>query len=155
MRHKKEHHYKQKLCRFFHGVGRGCRFPASVCINIHGREDQWNQQPQIASESRSKITCNNGTECTYFRQGECWYSHGLSQINQANPNHQNIAQTNNSKTKPNQTPNQSNAPNNNTFNMDELKLTLESLVNVVNNQILPNMKSMKDFPPIITNQKRQ
>ena len=43
MKHKKDHHWKQKLCPYYHGVGRGCRFPDRVCFNVHMLEEQRGQ----------------------------------------------------------------------------------------------------------------
>ena len=40
MKHKKQHHWKTRLCKFYHGTGRGCRFPDRVCFNIHRIEEQ-------------------------------------------------------------------------------------------------------------------
>ena len=40
MKHKREQHWKEKKCAFFHGVGNGCRFPGNICFNIHRMEEQ-------------------------------------------------------------------------------------------------------------------
>ena len=40
MKHKKEKHWKERKCAFFHGVGNGCRFPGNICFNIHMMEEQ-------------------------------------------------------------------------------------------------------------------
>ena len=41
MRHKKQQHWKENKCPYFHAVGRGCRFPDHICFNIH-----WPQEEQ-------------------------------------------------------------------------------------------------------------
>ena len=49
MKHKREQHWKEKKCAFFHGVGNGCRFPGNICFNIHRMEEQeFRRQPQGA-----------------------------------------------------------------------------------------------------------
>ena len=43
MKHKKEHHWKENKCHYFHSVGNGCRFPDNVCFNVHWPQEQQRQ----------------------------------------------------------------------------------------------------------------
>ena len=54
IRHKKLQHWKHKFCTYFHGTGRGCRFPDRVCINIHRPEEQQGQPGVYLQEFRSQ-----------------------------------------------------------------------------------------------------
>ena len=85
--HRKEQHYKQKLCRFYHSYGYGCRFPDTVCVDIHGSTPQQTvtSQPQAQqrqsviqpnSQYRSRIPCRDGDSCGWVNSTEgCRYYH--------------------------------------------------------------------------------
>ena len=70
--HKKEKHYKTRLCPFYHGRGRGCNFPHNVCLNIH----QENITPtENTIDFRKKINCKNGNSCIFHQRDSCMYKH--------------------------------------------------------------------------------
>lgn len=71
--HKRQVHSKQKLCSYYHGTGRGCRFPANECFNIHNE----NITPTVFDNTdfRSRIPCRHGDICSYHQRGECYYMH--------------------------------------------------------------------------------
>ena len=83
--HRKKHHFKEKLCKFFHGNGYPCRFPDNVCIDIHNRQPQPSitQQPQQRqsviqpnSQYRRNIPCRDGSSCGWMNSSEgCRYLH--------------------------------------------------------------------------------
>ena len=62
MEHKKEKHYKKKLCSYYHGTGWGCRFE-NRCMNIHGE----NIIPELSGDNRGKIPCRHGDSCVYYQ----------------------------------------------------------------------------------------
>ena len=74
--HRRKEHYQQKLCRFYHGNGAGCRFPDS-CIDIHGSRQQQRQSViQENSQYRKKIPCRDGITCDWAKSAEgCRYFH--------------------------------------------------------------------------------
>ena len=74
------------------------------------------------SEVRARINCREGNYCVHFNQGSCRYNHS-NQTNQTN-------QTNENR-------------NVSSFNMQEMKSTLESLVEAVY-----NLESLSDFPKV-------
>ena len=161
MQHKKIQHWKQKPCPYFHGSGAGCRFPERVCFNIHKLSEHQGQVHGVrqeamnrgnnswagvsggrkeqgkASEIRARIKCREGNNCVHFNQGSCRYNHSnlTNQTNQTNPSNQ---------TNQNNQTNQTNENRNvSSFNMQEMKSTLESLVEAVY-----NLKSLSDFPKV-------
>ena len=173
MKHKKNQHWKQKPCSYFHGAGSGCRFPDQVCFNIHMMH-QHEGQGQMAgaglqserlsswaaaarrpstrgqgaqgqgSDARARIECRDGSFCRYFRQGDCRYKHtypsNQNQVNTTNQTHQNetnLNQTSSIKTSENKSSETS-------FNMQEMKLTIDNLVKAVY-----NLKSLSDFPKVV------
>ena len=63
--HRRKKHFQQKLCRFYHGNGAGCRFPDS-CIDIHGSRQQQRQSViQENSQYRKRIPCRDGSACDW------------------------------------------------------------------------------------------
>ena len=68
--HKKEKHYKKRLCSYYHGNGWGCRFP-DRCLNIHNE----NITPELTDDNRGKIPCSYGDSCYYFSRNNCHYKH--------------------------------------------------------------------------------
>ena len=100
--HKRANHNKQKLCSHYHGMGSGCRFPESVCINIHGERSL-----ERTRQATSQIPCKHGQSCTYFAQNRCKYGH-MNTLNMNLQNHSN----NNHRSDTNNTQNpQMNIPN--------------------------------------------
>ena len=81
--HRKEFHFKEKLCRFYHGNGHPCRFPEHVCIDIHEGISQppvQRQQRQSViqpnSQYRKSIPCRDGLSCAWAASEEgCRYFH--------------------------------------------------------------------------------
>ena len=71
MQHKREAHYKKRLCSYWHGTGWGCRFPASQCLNIHNE----NITPVLSGDNRSKIQCRDGESCHFDKKNSCHYKH--------------------------------------------------------------------------------
>ena len=73
MKHKTEKHYKTRLCPFYHGTGRGCRFPSNVCFNIH----EENIIPTVTdiTDFRKSINCRNGGSCVFNQRKACFYKH--------------------------------------------------------------------------------
>ena len=69
--HKREAHHKKKLCSFFHGNGRPCRFPAQQCVDIH----EENITPTLSNDYRKRIECRNGSNCNFQRSQSCHYKH--------------------------------------------------------------------------------
>ena len=86
-------HFKERLCKFYHGNGAACRFPDNVCIDIHGSYQQQplqQQQPQqqrqkqqqrvsVIQENkqyRKQIPCRDGFSCEWQNSLEgCRYLH--------------------------------------------------------------------------------
>ena len=99
--HRKNQHFKEKWCRFYHGNGAPCRFPDSECIDIHGSrqhpqqsqpQEQQHHQPQDQqpqhqqpqrrsviqqnSQYRKTIPCRDGSKCGWANSQEgCRYLH--------------------------------------------------------------------------------
>ena len=78
MSHKKEKHYKKRLCSFFHGTMTTCRFPNKDCLNIHN-ENIW--PTETAGDYRGRINCKHGNSCVFLtRPGGCFYKHAQSVV---------------------------------------------------------------------------
>ena len=91
--HRKINHFKERLCKFYHGNGAACRFPDNVCIDIHGsyqqqplqqqQPKQQRQQPQqresVIQENkqyRKQIPFRDGFRCEWQNSLEgCRYLH--------------------------------------------------------------------------------
>ena len=73
MKHKTEKHYKTRLCPFYHGTGRGCRFPANICFNIH--EESITPTDTGVIDFRKIIICRNGESCVFNQRQDCFYKH--------------------------------------------------------------------------------
>ena len=71
MEHKRQVHYKKKLCVYWHGNGRGCRFPSKQCVNIH----EENITPTEHTDHRKRIECRNGSSCNFHSTDSCLYKH--------------------------------------------------------------------------------
>ena len=71
--HKTQKHYKTRLCPFYHGTGRGCRFPTNVCFNIH--EESITPSETEILDYRKRIICKNGVTCVFKMRGTCYYKH--------------------------------------------------------------------------------
>ena len=66
MRHKKMQHWKQKFCTYYHGTGRGCRFPDRVCFNIHRPEEQ-QPQSQLQEAPRQEFSRQEQEDVSWVR----------------------------------------------------------------------------------------
>ena len=138
MNHKKENHYKKKLCSFYHKHG-NCRY-GDRCINIHEpnshmslghRQDHSYQQQQ---QQQSRIKCRNGPHCMYKDQNRCNFSHAENVTNVSN-----AAQS---------------VGNTNVFNMEKLLESLGARMERIE-QSVPNLKSMTDFPSVEDSRAKQ
>ena len=134
MNHKKRNHYKQKLCQFYHTHG-DCRF-GDGCFNIHEVSEHMNtnhvqRQVDIGQSRWSNIRCRNGPNCEWKTRNRCMYSHSVTNVT----NEQRISQA---------------SGNTNAFNMKELLESLGARLERVeqNQQIVPNIRSMEDFPNV-------
>ena len=85
--HRKNQHFKERLCRFYHGNGFPCRFPDNICIDIHDNHGyeavphhQQAQQRQSViqpnKQYRKNIPCRDGSGCGWANSPEgCRYNH--------------------------------------------------------------------------------
>ena len=127
MNHKKDKHYKKRLCNFYHKHG-NCRF-GDQCLNIHENSNQMNQihghrQPQM----QSNIICRNGLQCTYKAQNRCNFKHIVESV----INFSDREQSSN---------------NTNLFHMEKLLESLGARLERIEQRV-PNLQSMKDFPSV-------
>ena len=83
MNHKTQTHFKTRLCSFYHGTGRGCKFPANVCFNIH----QENITPTNTDiiDFRKRIFCKNGENCVFNQRSSCFYKHLENHVRTKHP----------------------------------------------------------------------
>ena len=126
MNHKREKHFKKKMCTFYHKHG-NCRY-GDRCINIHENNNHMNENHRETQlQQQSKIKCRNGQQCMYRMQNRCNFSHA--------ENVQNI-------------PNQGQSSRStNVFNMEKLIESLGARLEKVE-QNVPNLKYLEDFPLI-------
>ena len=82
-------------------------------------------------DARKNIDCRDGSHCRYYSQGECRYRHNYSTTQNSQYNNSQSSHDSENKT------------NESSFNMEEMKLTIENLAKVVY-----NLKSMADFPRV-------
>ena len=97
--------------------------------------------------ARDNIDCRDGSQCRYNWKGSCRYRHNNQQNNQTNSQTNNQTNNQNNNQINSQNKNQTNINQNNrsetddsSFNMQEMKITLDNLVKVVY-----NLKSLADF----------
>ena len=83
MQHKTEKHYKTRLCPFYHGTGRGCSFPSTVCFNIH--EESITPTNKESIDFRKRIPCRNGNNCFFNQRQKCFYAHVASNVETHSP----------------------------------------------------------------------
>ena len=175
MRHKKQQHWKENKCPYFHAVGRGCRFPDHICFNIHwpqeeqrgrgqnqraggqvqrsGTQEQGaGSQMQGAGDQASWADVTRGQRVR--GQGhnareniDCWDGAQCSYFRQGDCRYRHHHQTNQTTQNQSSQSRQISESVNDTsaFNMQEMKATLDNLVKVV-----INVKSLADFPPVKT-----
>ena len=152
--HKKDKHYKTRLCSYYHGNMTTCRFPAQQCLNIHNE----NIHPrETGNDYRSRIICKNGNSCMFRVQpGGCYYKH--ANIVEAQPNvwqPQNITRQNTGTTSAPATsvvrseqpqPNLANTP---PLDMNQIILSLSKQMDTISQKLqFLELKSMQDFPPL-------
>ena len=126
MHHKREKHFKEKLCAFYNKHG-NCRY-GDRCINIHETNNHMNaSHRQGQSQQQSRIKCRNGPHCLFKDQNRCNFSHAESVTNISNV--------------------ELNSRNPNVFNMEKLLESLGARLERME-QHVPNLKSMQDFPSI-------
>ena len=126
MNHKREKHFKKKLCSFYHKHG-NCRY-GDQCINIHETNNHMNADyRQTQSYQQSRIKCRNGPNCMYRDQNRSNFSHAESVQNVSN-----VEQS---------------SGNTSVFNMEKLLESLGARMERIE-QSVPNLKSLKDFPSV-------
>ena len=93
MKHKKEKHYKQRLCNFYHKHG-NCRF-GDQCLNIHENNShmQFRHGPG-QSQMQSNIECKNGVQCMYKAQNRCNFKHSAQNVTNNSGREHNSMNTN-------------------------------------------------------------
>ena len=129
MRHKRERHYKEKLCRAYHEYGH-CERNEESCIYIHSNQGDQSNQPR---RNLRNIMCRNGFDCIWKTQNRCKFGHSrpASYVeSQQNPQ-----------------------PTSSSTSDATMRAILERLVRM--EQLVPNIQSMTDFPPITSARKSQ
>ena len=127
MRHKRENHYKEKLCRSFHEYGH-CERSDEACIYIHVQYERQSRQ-----NSGGFKMCRNGPNCIYKIQNRCKFSHQrpAAYVEREQNQHQ----------------------LSNVTTEATMKAVLERLVRM--EQMVPDLRSNTDFPTISGNRRSQ
>ena len=138
MEHKREKHYKQKLCPFYHNQG-NCRY-GDQCLNIHETNQHMStnhmqRHSSSSQDTRSYIPCRNGFNCDFKAQNRCRYSHIAPNVVNTSRTSQESVSTS-------------------VFNMQELLQSLGARLERIE-QSVPDFKSMKDFPSVQEAEKRK
>ena len=161
MSHKTEKHYKTRLCTYFHGNMRTCRFPAQQCMNIHNENIHPTAAP--ASDYRSRISCKHGNSC-YFRKRPlgCFYKHASNVETEPNIWQQRSTAITNTQRRPgnvqpvdiNQRPG-GNSPDISPVDMNQIVLNMsKQMESIVQKLQVLEMKSLSDFPNLEGSQRR-
>ena len=132
IKHKRESHYKQKMCNSYSNYGY-CRFTDEDCIYIHntnGRTNYNNQQPTRANN----IQCWHGESCSWRAANRCNFQHNTSNV-QSVLNHSNQGMS---------------SGNTSEWLMRSIIDRLENIENKV-----PNIRSATDFPQLPEQKKSQ
>ena len=158
--HKKDKHYKTRLCSYFHGNMKTCRFPAQQCLNIHNE----NIQPrEITDDYRSRIVCKIGISCGFRVQpGGCFYKHATNVEPQQNAwQHQNLTrEITGTSSAPVTSVGRSEQPppisaNTTTLDMNQIVLNLSKQMETIAQKLqFLELKSQQDFPPLAAGQTR-
>ena len=90
-------------------------------------------------DARGNIDCRDGNDCVYHRQENCRYRHN----NQHETNQRENIQNEYNQNRQHETRQNQSNPNQSSFNMDEMKIPLDNLV-----QVVYNLKSLLDFPKV-------
>ena len=126
MNHKREKHFKQQMCNYYHMHG-NCRY-GDKCINIHENNSHiQSNHRQFQSQKQSTIKSQNGPHCLYREQNRCNFSHAENVNN--NSNTEQILR------------------NTNVFNMEKLLESIGARLERIEQRV-PNLKSMEDFPSV-------
>ena len=136
MIHKREKHFKQKLCNYYQRQG-NCRF-GEQCLNIHEVNYHMNQNHGYMrqfGQNSNNIQCRNGPNCEFKVQNRCRYVHSVSNV------------TNNSSSNPSYR-------NTDAFNMQELLVSLGARLDRIE-QNVPDLMSLQDFPNIQDQRSKQ
>ena len=134
MKHKKEQHYKQRLCNFYHKHG-NCRF-GDQCLNIHDGINHINpSHGQGQFKIKSNIECRNGLQCMFRAQNRCNFKHIVEIVK-------------------NNSGGEHNSRNTNVFNMEKLLESLGARMERIE-QHVPNLQSLKDFPSVEESRAKQ
>ena len=140
MDHKRQVHYKKKLCSFFHGNGHGCRFPPNICFNIHNE----NITPTVFenSDPRSRVPCKNGKSCIWIQRGGCYYKH-VTNVEQSSARRSTTQATHSIPTGQSQ---QVEGGENRNFMMNTLMRMNQNLQTLSQKLQFLDLQSMTDFP---------
>ena len=135
--HKKERHYKQKMCNFYHKHG-NCRF-GDQCINVHeDNNHMYSNHGQEQHPQQSNIKCMNGPTCQFRKENRCNFSHASESVihvrNVSNAEHT--------------------TRNTSVFNMEKLIESLGARIEKIEHSV-PNMNSMQDFPSVEESRAKQ
>ena len=148
MNHKREKHFKQKLCRSFHSNGY-CRFSEEACLYIHNNTGTNTNSPNYSTTGNNgapNSKCWHGQSCTWLKMNKCKFDHTHNNVNNLN----NVNNVNNvSNASP---PAQEGVASRNT-NEWFMKTIIERLERIENQ--VPDVKSMEDFPQLPAKKKSQ
>ena len=125
VRHKRQNHYKQKMCRAFHEYGH-CERSDEVCNFIHRPQER-----HTRLNSWGGVMCRNGSSCVYRAQNRCKFNHSTPAAFVERRQH-------------------TQRPLNNTSE-DTMKAVLDRLVRI--EQMVPDLRSLTDFPQIGENRR--
>ena len=142
--HKRKEHLKQKLCPFFHGKQKYCKFNNEQCFNIHEvgvsdkqKIEELENLSKNVDEIRKNIKCKDDANCTFYFKGNCRYAHSTpsTQKSMTNPwvdkEKDELMKTNLCQ--------EGKEPD-----LKSITETLYNLVNLVQKDIIPNLPG-KDF----------
>ena len=161
MSHKKEKHYKTRLCSFFHGTMTTCRFPNKDCLNIHN-ENIW--PTETAGDYRGRINCKHGNSCVFLtRPGGCFYKHAQSVEPPQNAWQQSSTLRGNTEIINRAAPDvdrpeqpEVNSTNTPSLDMNQIVMNLSKQMETISQKLqFLELKSMQDFPTITEGQKRR
>ena len=161
MAHKKEKHFKMKLCSYYHGLRTTCRFPAQHYLNIHNE----NIQPQETTNNdyRSHIICKHGNTCVFLGQpGGCLYKHAQNAEPQPNMWQQRPVIRQNTEAPAGAAAfversegSGENPPNIPLLDMNQIVLNLSKQMETISQKLqFLELKSMQDFPSLGEGQRR-
>ena len=134
MKHKKEKHYKQRLCNFYHKHG-NCRF-GDQCLNKHENNSHMQlRHGPWQSQMKSNIECKNGVQSMYKTQNRCNFKHSAQIVT-------------------NDSGREHNSLNTNFFDIGQLMESLGARLEKME-QNVPNFQFMTDFPLVEESRSKQ